>query len=212
MKLTVDGGRWTRPSIVAALLLFAACRTARLPSEEPLPPVNAPTAEAALTALRDRMTKLVDVHALVRVRVTTPERTDSFKAAVTVNGREQMELTIYTPINTTAATITSDGQNVTIRDVVHGATVKATSADLARAYGIFLPDQPPSDMALVLLGFPAISGATYEAEPTGLRRASAGDAVIDFEPPVQPVQSVRITRPAQTVEVSVLESVGRWQN
>jgi hypothetical protein len=212
MMLTVDGGRWTRPSIAAALLLFVACRTARLPDEAPIPPLQAATAEDALHALRQRQAALTDVHALVRLRVTTPERTDSFKASVTVAKDQQMELTIYTPLNMTAVSITAQGQSVTIRDVIHGTTVRATGADLARMYGIFLPNVIPSDMALLLLGFPSVGDAKYEATATGLRRAVVGDAVIDYEPPVQPVQMVRVVRTDQQVEMTVLKIVGRIEN
>jgi hypothetical protein len=190
-----------------ALLLTFACRTARLPDEAPLPPLQAASAEDALATLRERMAKLTDVHALVRLRVTTPERVDTFKAAVTVNNRQQMELTIYTPLNTTAATITSDGQSVTIRDALHGETVKATAEDLTRRYGIFLPNVAPSDMALLLLGFPSVADAAYEAIPTGLRRAVIGEMTIEYEPP-----AVHVTRPGQQVEMTVLDVVGRIFN
>jgi len=225
--LTVDGGQgppsqrraWRsrirasstvhRP--LSTLVLFAiltfACRTARLPDEAPLPPLQATSAEDALAKLRERLMKLTDVHALVRLRVTTTERVDTFKAVVTVNNRQQMELTIYTPLNTTAATITSDGRSVTIRDALHGETVKATSEDLARTYGIFLPDVAPSDMALLLLGFPSVADAAYEATPTGLRRAAIGDMTIEYDPP-----AVHVTRPGQQVDVTVLDIVGRIEN
>jgi len=196
-------------SLVLSLILTSACRTARLPDENPIPALQASTADDALNALRDRRARLTDVHALVRLRVTTPERTDSFKASVTVAKDQQMELTIYTPLNTTAATITSHGQSVTIHDVIHGSTVKVTTEDLARTYGIFLPNVAPSDMALLLLGFPSVAGATYEATPAGLRRAVVGDTVIEYEPPVQPVQTVRVTRPDQQIEMTVLDAVAR---
>jgi hypothetical protein len=200
-----------RPALhfAAIVILATACRTARLPDEAPIPPLQASSSEEALNALRERQARLTDVHALVRLRVTTAERTDSFKASVSVGKDQQMELTIYTPLNTTAATITSQGQSVTIHDVIHGSTVKVTAEDLARTYGIFLPNVAPSDMALLLLGFPSVQGATYEATPAGLRRAVVGDAVIDYDPPVQPVQVVRITRPAEQVEMTVLEAVAR---
>ena len=195
----------------AALLVvgFAACRTARLPDEAPVPPVSAPTAQDALSTLRNRMANLVDIHALLRVRVTTPERTDSFKAALTVSNHQQMELTIYTPLNTTAASITSNGSSVTIHDAIHRTDETVTTADLARTYGIFLPNVPPSDMALLLLGFPSVADATYYPTPTGLQRAVSGDTTIDFAPPVQPVQTVTVTRPGQKVEITVLEAVAR---
>jgi len=194
---------------VLLLAVLTSCRTARLPDEAPVPPLSAASADEALSTLRNRIANLVDIHALLRVRVTTPERTDSFKAAVTVSNRQQMELTIYTPINTTAVTITSNGQNVTSRDVIHGSTVKVTSAELAKSYGIFLPNVAPSDMALLLLGLPAVADAHYEATPTGLQRATVGDTTIEYTPPVQPVQSVTVTRPTQKVEITVLEAVAR---
>ena len=209
MTWTVDGGRLTKPAIFAALFLCVACRTSRLPDEQAIPPLNAATPEAAMSALRDRMGKLIDVHALVRVRIATAERTDTFKASVTVANPRQMELTVFTPLNTTAATITSNGNTVKIRDVIHGTTVTTTTQQLAENYGIFIPHIPPSDMALLLLGFPSVRDATYEATPTGLRRAVVGDVTINYEPPVQPVQSVKLTRPGQTVEMTVLEAVGR---
>ncbi|MGZ4810460.1 MAG: hypothetical protein ACXVJT_01995 [Thermoanaerobaculia bacterium] len=197
------------PSILLIVALFAACRTARLPDEAPVPPLQAESADAALSVLRQRQASLVDLHALVRVRVTTPGRSDSFRATVTVAKDQQMELTIYTPLNTTAATITSKGQTVVIRDAIHGSTETITTEDLARMYGIFLPDVVPSDMALLLLGFPSVAGAVYEGTPTGLRRAVIGDTTVDYDPPVQPVQKVMVTRPGQQVEMTVLEAVAR---
>ena len=196
-------------AVAAALVLAGGCRTARLPDEQPIPPLTEASPQAAIAALRERMAKLIDVHALVRIRVATPERIDTFKASVTVANPQQMELTIFTPLNTTAATITSNGNTVKIRDVVRGTTIATTSEQLAASYGIFVPNVAPSDMALLLLGFPAVPDATYDATATGLRRAIVGDATIDYEPPVQPVQTVKLTRPQQTVEMTVLEAVGR---
>ena len=199
----------TVAAVAAALVLAGGCRTARLPDEAPIPPLTAASPEAAMEQLRERLARLTDVHALVRVRVATAERTDSFKASVTVANQQQMELTIYTPLNTTAATITSNGNAVKIRDVLHGTTVTTTAEQLAENYGIFVPNVPPSDMALLLLGFPSVADATYDATTTGLRRAVVGDTTIDYDPPVQPVQSVKLTRPAQSVEMTVLEAVAR---
>ena len=196
-------------ALLLAGVLAAGCRTARLPDEAPVPPLSSSSPENALAMLRERMTKLEDIHALLRLRVSTPERTDSFKAALTVTNHQHMELVVYTPLNTTAATITSDGPKVTIHDVLHGSTTTVTSQELARQYGIFLPDVLPSDMALLFLGFPSVANATYEAEPTGLRRATVSDTTIDYDPAVQPVQTVRMRRPALAVEMSVLEAVAR---
>src|ERR1051325_6009402 len=93
--------------IALLVLLPPSCRTS-LDDGEPIEPVAAPTAEAALAQLRARAAALHEVRALMRVRVTTGEETESFRAQVAVTGHH-MELTGYTPIGTAAVQVVAGG-------------------------------------------------------------------------------------------------------
>lgn len=184
-----------------ALILVASCRTGA-PAGAPVLPLTAPTSEAALSSLHARLASLHQVQALLRVRVTNGEQTESFRAQLLVRG-EHMELTGYTPIGTTAISVVADGDQVKYRDVIHGEEWSGTAADLARKVGFFVPEIKPAQMALLLLGYPTVE--TVTATPAGLARAIAGDVVITYDPPAHPPQNVTLVRGAQRVEIAVLE-------
>lgn len=184
-----------------ALILVASCRTGA-PAGAPVLPLAAASSEAARAALQSRLASLHQVQALLRVRVTNGEQTESFRAQLLVRG-EHMELTGYTPIGTTAISVVADGDQVKYRDVIHGEEWSGTAADLARKVGFFVPEVRPAQMALLLLGYPTVSNVTATA--TGLSRATAGDVAITYDPPVHPPRNVTLVRGAQRVEIAVLE-------
>jgi hypothetical protein len=152
--------------------------------------------------LRARLASLHQVQALLRVRVTNGEQTESFRAQVVVRG-DHMELTGYTPIGTTAVSVIADGDRVQYRDSIHNEQWSGTAADLARKVGFFVPEVRPAQMALLLLGYPTV--ANVSATPTGLSRAEVGDVVVAYDPPVHPPRNVTVVRGAQRVEIVVLE-------
>jgi len=182
-------------------MLLASCRTS-LDDGEPIEPVAAPTAETALAQLRARLAALHEVRALMRVRITNGEETESFRAQVAVSGHH-MELTGYTPIGTAAVQVVADGDRVAYNDSIHGTEWQGSAADLSKSIGFFVPEVEPAQMALLILGYPTVSGV--EATPTGLARAAVGDVVITYDPPMHPPQRVTVVRGAQRVDITISE-------
>lgn len=206
MKSTI-ACRWP---LVAVILVAAACRTARPPSvgEHPIAALTSTTPEDALRALRAERDGLGGARALLRVRITVGEEVQSFKAAVDVHG-DHMELTAFTPLGTTAMTVTSDGDRVHVHDVLRGQDWDGTAADLSRAIGIFPPGVAPAEMAWLLLGYPSRADIQVIATSTGLSSATAGDLTVRYDPPVHPPQRAEVTSPKQKVEVTMMEVIGR---
>jgi hypothetical protein len=189
-------------ALLAGALLLASCRTGLPDDGEPIAALTAPTAEAALADLRARRAALHEVRAMMRVRVTNGDQIDSFRAQLAVNG-EHMELTGYTPIGTTAVEVVADGNRVAYRNSIDGTEWQGSAADLSKSIGFFVPQLPPSEMALLILGYPTVD--RVEATPTGLARATVGDVVVTYDPPVHPPQRVTIVRGAQRVEIVIAE-------
>src|SRR5580765_2287424 len=118
--------------LVAACLVAAACRSTTPPAtvgEHAIAPLTATTAEDALRALRAERNMLGGARALLHVRVTVGEDVQSFKASIDVHG-DHMELTAFTPLGTTAMSITTDGDRVHVHDVLRGQDRNGTTADL----------------------------------------------------------------------------------
>jgi hypothetical protein len=200
--------RW---SLLAACLVAAACRSTAPPAtvgEHAIAPLTSTNAEDALRALRAERNMLGGARALLHVRVTVGEDVQSFKASIDVHG-DHMELTAFTPLGTTAMSITADGDRVHVHDVLRGQDWNGTTADLSRAIGIFPPGVPPAEMAWLLLGYPPRSGVEVTATPTGLSSATAGDLTVRYDPPVHPPQRAEVTSPKQKVEVTMTQVIGR---
>ena len=200
--------RW---ALVAACLVAAACRSTSPPvtvGEHAIAPLTATSAEDALRALRAERNMLGGARALLHVRVTVGEDVQSFKASIDVHG-EHMELTAFTPLGTTAMSITADGDRVHVHDVLRGQDWNGTASDLSHAIGIFPPGVPPAEMAWLLLGYPPRSGVEVTATPTGLSSATAGDLTVRYDPPVHPPQRAEVTSPKQKVEVTMTQVIGR---
>lgn len=190
-----------RSWFLIAAFAVAGCRSTA-PSGAPIPPLAAPSAEAALGQLQARLATLHQVQALLRVRVTNGDQTESFRARVVVRG-EHLELTGYTPIGTSALSVIADGDIVQFRDSIHNESWRGTTLDLSRRVGFFVPDVKPARMALLLLGYPTLS--TVMPTPTGLAGARVGDLVVTYDPPAHPPRNVTLVRRGQSVEVTVLE-------
>ncbi|HEX7191681.1 MAG TPA: hypothetical protein VF381_08930 [Thermoanaerobaculia bacterium] len=107
-----------------ALIVFTACASTH------------PANEAPFVA----GTPLDQVHAvreLMRVRARHGERTESFKAQLLVEPkRSRVELTAYTPLGTSAATLYAEGDNVTFLNHIAQTQWSGKASDVALFGGI----------------------------------------------------------------------------
>ena len=131
----------------------------------------------------------------MRVRVTAGEKKQSFQAQLVIPNRDKVDVFIYTPVGTTAGAIHGDGDRLTLEN---GAP---PPPEIQRLFA----NHKPAEMAMVLIGLPAIADAAYEASPLGLARASIDDAVVLFEPPQFPPRRVTIRRGNDLLEIEHLE-------
>jgi len=125
----------------------------------------------------------------------------SFKAQLRVQG-DRMELTVYTPFNTSAAMLYADGDRVTFLNNLQRTQWQGSASELAGSLGLFA--SRPSDLALLILGFPATTG-TYDATPSGLAHATLGSIDATFDPPSLPAKHVVIEHRSQRVEFEQLD-------
>jgi outer membrane biogenesis lipoprotein LolB len=181
------------------LLFLAACATTRNATESPIAPLTAASASEALQQLNARRAELRGARSFMRVRAGQK----SFKAQLRVNG-ERMQLTVYTPINTTAATLYADGDRMTFLNSVDRTQWQGSASELAGSLGVFA--SKPSDLALLLLGLPGSSG-TYDATPAGLAHATLGSITATYEPPSLPAKHIAIDHGAQHIEFEQLEVI-----
>jgi hypothetical protein len=132
----------------ALLLLVAACRsTAPAANETPLAPGQ------ALDTIRT-------IRALMRVKATNGERTQTFRAQLLVEPSSQrVELTAYTPVGTAAMTLYADGDRVTYLDHINRVAWQGSAQSLD-----FFAGAAPASWALAILGYPRNDVAvTYDA-------------------------------------------------
>jgi hypothetical protein len=192
-------------SLVLLALLFAvvSCRTARPADEVPIAPLTATTPEAARTQLAERATSLRGVRALMRVRATSGERTQSFRAQLQVEGSARMLLTAYTPLGTAAFTLFADGDRVVFVDHINRTAWRGTTAELAQSVGFFDPATPPAIWAQLVLGFPVRGQA--EVTAAGAASIRNGAIAFTFDPPLFPPQHVVVSRAGSTMEIAMLE-------
>src|SRR5688500_13430960 len=170
-------------------------------------PLRASSAEDALMQLQARAAAFSGARSLMRVRATTNGRTQSFKAQLVVPDRTSMELIAYTPLGTTAATIHATGDQIRFVNHIEDNSWEGSPEDLARSLSIYATSMLPSEMAMLLLGLPAVRDVTYDATPSGLRSAVADDVSVSFEPPQFPPKRVVVRRGADIVEIEHLEIV-----
>ena len=182
---------------VLVLLVLTACRTAGPGSS--ITPLSAPTADAALAQLRARRESFTGARSLMRVRAISGEKRQSFTARLSVARSGHVEVRVFSPVGTTVATFVADGD----RFRVDGAELQGQAAEVARIFSAL----KPYELALLLLGIPPRDDLAVEATPTGLHRATAGEVMVTFEPPVFPPRGVTVTRGADTLEITHQEIV-----
>ena len=188
--------RLSRWAVVVAIAL-AGCRTTLRGTA--IDPLKAQSPDAAMAELRGRVETFHGARSLMRVRATSGGKTQSFRAQLAVPSREDMDLIVYTPVGTTAATIKARGESVT----------SDAPPDVSQAVTgwLSLSGSKPAEMAMLVLGLPAASAAQYEASIAGLSRATVHDAVVTFEPPQFPPKRVVIRRGNDVVEIEHQEIV-----
>ena len=188
----------------ACLLFIAACRTAQ-PAGSAFPPLRAATAGEARAELHERAAAFAGARSLMRVRLTTPDRTQSFRAQLSIPDRNTMELTVYTPIGTRAAVVRAAGEKITIEG--GSGSVTGSAEELARPFGFYAGGLQPVEMAMLLIGLPPRTDLTLEVTPAGIASAMVGDVSVVFEPPSFPAQRVVVTRGPNRVEIEHAEVV-----
>jgi hypothetical protein len=218
--------RWSAACVsLAALSILSSCRTARPAGKEsPVTSLAAPDRVAAFSDLQARRAEFAGERALMRIRATVGERTQSFRAQLQVDRAHRVLLTAYTPIGTTAITLFADGDRVIFLNALEQTAWKGSATDFSRSFGFFGP-LAPSEMAMLLFGLPARSapdarmldagtfgggkGLIYDVTPTGLAQASIETdsdlLVVHFDPPVQPPQHVEVDHGPQKLDVQLLE-------
>lgn len=188
--------------LAAALVLASACRSAHVrgPAVAPLPPTASP-----LESLFARADAFPGARSIFRFRVTSGGQVRSFRGQLIVENRQRMQLIAYTPAGTTAATITADGDQVSIVDALRGNTIEGEAARMLAPYGFFTGGLTPAEMGMLLLGYPPRRDLSYETAAAGLSRATFGDISVIFDPPAFPAQHVVLEHGTDRVEIDHLE-------
>lgn len=194
-----------RLSVAAAILAaaFVSCRS--LGSGIPFKPLRTTTPEAAQQELAAIGARVGALRSMMHVRATVGGKTQTFSARLAVDKPQRMEMTVFTPIGTTAATIWADGNEVSFVNNVEGTSWQGSAEDLARSLAFYSADLVPMEMAMLIMGFPSQRVTDFEFAATGLRRAATGDVVVTFEPAVFPPVHVTIKRGNDVVEIRHLE-------
>jgi hypothetical protein len=188
-------------------LAAVSCRTTRPAGKEiPLAPVSATGSRGVIAELARRMETIHAIRSLMRVRIVTAERTQSFRAQLLVEPRSgRMHLTAYTPLGTEAMTLAGEGDHVVFVDDINRTAWQGSMADLAKSVGFFDAQTPPAAWALDIAGFPA--RGSFEASDRGLASATAGEVAISFDPPAFPPRQVTVRRGSESLEITHLELV-----
>lgn len=191
-------------SLFISILLLAACRTTRPAGEQPVEPLTATTIDEAAQQLAARRDKFRGARSIVRLRAVTGTQTQSARAQLQVDPSGSLLLTVYTPLNTTAARLyVANGQAVFLNDMERTAW-QGSAADLAGTFGFVAAN--PGALAFLLLGLPPREEATISYAPSGLQSVRFQDLIVAYDPPVYPPQRVVIVRGMQRVEIDHLES------
>jgi hypothetical protein len=195
-----------RRAIVLLFTFLAACQTTRPAGEEtPVAPLTSASPTDAARQLTARRAQLTGQRSLLRIRATNGERSQSFRAQLQIDDSNRMLLTAYTPLGTTAIRLYADASEVTFINDLEGTWWHGTAAEFANSFGFFGTASPYS-MALLIAGLPAEGPMTYDYAAAGLSRATAGDAVVTYDPPSYPPKHVTIVRGGQKLEIETLES------
>ncbi|HEX7152442.1 MAG TPA: DUF3261 domain-containing protein [Thermoanaerobaculia bacterium] len=191
---------------MALLLALTGCRTPR-PTGAAIAPLLATSPDDAMSQLRARTVAFRGARSLMRVRATVNGKTQSFRAQLAVHDANRMELIAYTPVGTTAMTMSANGNDVKVDNHLENTEWQGDSSELARTFGFFGTSLTPAQMSLLMLGY-LPENVTAEATMTGLARASIGDVTVTFDPPSFPAKSLVVTRGADRIELEHLEVVG----
>ncbi|HEX3579826.1 MAG TPA: hypothetical protein VHY33_14780 [Thermoanaerobaculia bacterium] len=195
-----------RRAIVLLVALLAACRTTRPAGEEtPVAPLTSTSPADAARELAARREQLTGQRSLLRIRATSGDRSQSFRAQLQIDNGNRMLLTAYTPLGTTAIRLYADASEVTFINDLEGTWWHGSAAEFARSFGFFGAASPYS-MALLIAGLPAEGPITYDYAAAGLSRANVGDVSVTYDPPSYPPTHVTIVRGAQKLEIETLES------
>ncbi|HWW60666.1 MAG TPA: DUF3261 domain-containing protein [Thermoanaerobaculia bacterium] len=174
-------------------LLFAvACRTSA-PTGAPIAPLTATSSAEAIEQLRARRASFAGAQALMRVRATVNGKTQSFRAKLSLPDARRMELVAFTPVGTTAAKITADGDQINV--------------DNKEDFGFFTTSLIPAEMAMLILGLPPRDGLDVDVTPAGLRSARVDNVSIAFDPPAFPAKHALVTRGDDRIDIELLEVV-----
>lgn len=192
---------------LAAIVVYG-CRTT-LPPGTAVAPIQASTPENALAELLRRADSFAGQRALLRMRTTAGGETRSFRAQLVVHDRQHMELLVYTPVGTTAATITAAGDRVSVQNNLDHTQFEGTAAQLLTSYGFFTGGLLPAEMGMLILGLPPRRDLPYEMSAQGIERVVVGDVTVTFDPAVYPPAHLVIQHGDDRVEVEVLEVVAK---
>lgn len=112
-----------------------------------------------------------------------------------------MLMTVYTPLNTTAARLYVDHDQVIFLNDFESTAWRGRPSDLAGSLAAF----GNTDLALLLVGLPA-SNTSIAYSPSGMQSVRLGDVNVTYQPPSYPPKIVSIDRGAQHVEIEHLDS------
>jgi hypothetical protein len=192
--------------ILALAALLAGCRTTRPAGEETaIVPLTSTSPLDAARQLAARRAQLTGQRSLLRIRATSGDRSQSFRAQLQIDSANRMLLSAYTPLGTTAIRLYADQSEVTFINDLEGTWWHGTPSDFAGGFGFFGTSSPYS-MALLIAGLPGDGSITYDYAAAGLARANIGDVAVTYEPPSYPPKHVTIARGAQKLEIETLES------
>jgi hypothetical protein len=192
--------------ILALAALLAGCRTTRPAGEETaIVPLTSTSPVDAARQLVARRAQLTGQRSLLRIRATSGDRSQSFRAQLQIDNGNRMLLSAYTPLGTTAIRLYADQTEVTFINDLEGTWWHGTPSDFAGSFGFFGTTSPYS-MALLIAGLPADSAITYDYAAAGLSRATMGGVAVTYDPPSYPPKHVTIARGAQKLEIETLES------
>jgi hypothetical protein len=192
---------------IAIAALLVACRTTR-PSGEPLAPLNASSPAEAQQQLAFRRANFPGERALIRLRTPVNGQMQSARAQLKLDHSLRMLMTIYTPINTSAARLFAGGGDVVFLNDIERTAWRGYAHDFTtRTFNYFGSGLETDTLVLLLVGLPPSADVSLDYTPTGLARAKFNDVVVTYDPPVYPPRRVAISRGDQRMEIEYLQTL-----